>query len=108
MNMKCTPQYWLLGLAAAAALTATGCLGGGGGSGFLGSLFGSSESGSSDLVGSSASGGSTNPSASETSGTAGTGSPSIATVRNPEPASVALFGSGLVGVALWRRRKARK
>ena len=33
---------------------------------------------------------------------------SVATVSNPEPGSLALFGSGLAGLALMRRRRARK
>lgn len=33
---------------------------------------------------------------------------SVATVHQPEPASLALFGGGLMGMAAWRRRKARK
>ena len=32
----------------------------------------------------------------------------VATVHSPEPASLALFGGGLMGMAAWRRRKARK
>jgi hypothetical protein len=33
---------------------------------------------------------------------------SIATVHQPEPASLALFGGGLMGMAAWRRRKGRR
>ena len=33
---------------------------------------------------------------------------SIATIANPEPASVALFGAGLAGVILNRRRRTRR
>jgi len=33
---------------------------------------------------------------------------SAATVHHPEPASMALFGGGLMGMAAWRRRKMRK
>ena len=32
----------------------------------------------------------------------------VATVHHPEPASMALFGGGLMGMAAWRRRKLRK
>ncbi len=32
----------------------------------------------------------------------------IATVYNPEPASIGLFGGGMVALVLWQRRRARK
>lgn len=79
-------------------LTAAGCGGGGGG---LSSLFGGG-SGSSDALSFASSG-------SDVGGGGSTGSEttsitSVATVHNPEPASAALFGGGLVALACLRRR----
>ena len=68
--------------------------GGGGGSSGAGDVFSALISGGSDVAG-----GGTDSAASVTS---------VATVHNPEPASVALFGGGLVGLAYLRRRKAQR
>jgi len=97
---------------AVASLGIAGCGGGGGGglSGFfesVASIFeGSSSSGGDigssvgDLAGSFSSGG-------DITGPIDGGSDiiSAATVHHPEPASVALFGGGLAGMAWLRRRK---
>ena len=96
-----TTRVWLVGCGIAAQLLTAGCFGGGDGGG-LGSFFGfggSSGSGS-DSFASFDQGG--------TGGGGGFGAPSVATANNPEPASVALFGSGLAGLALLKRRKARR
>ena len=83
-------SFTLLGFAIAVQLLTTGCLGGGGGT--TGGTFDSgSGSGSSSFAGSG-------------SGEGGFGGP----VHNPEPASAALFGGGLVGFGVWRRRKTSK
>ena len=108
--MQRASSLTLLGLAVAVQLLTTGCLGlsGGGGSSTSGLFDGGSGSGSS----SSASTGSGDSSialaslGSEGSGSGGSGSGGP--VNNPEPTSVALFGGGLVGLGLWRRRKVSK
>ena len=85
--MRHVVQFGFLVLGVSALLLTSGCEGGGGSSGSLGA------------VGSLASG---------VGGVGGVGgSDAAATVTQPEPASVALFGGGLAGLALWRRRKGK-
>ena len=110
-------------LMSAALLLSTGCKAGGGGlfSGFGGgdaggvfALFGGGGGGSGDDTGGSAVGQSGSFGALSSSnlgvggGVGGTALESFATVHNPEPGSMALFGGGLAGMAWWRRRKARR
>ena len=94
-------QGWYVALAVAVQLIVSGCNGGGGG---LFGLFSGGDSGSSGSagdLGSLASGG-----AGE-SGSGSVGSSNVATVHNPEPTSLALFGGGLAGLWSWRRRNSR-
>ena len=102
--MQRTHSLTLFGVAIAVQLLATGCLGlGGGGSGGSGtsSLF-NSGSGSGSSSGLSSESGS--PTLASLTLNSGSGGP----IQNPEPASVALFGTGLIGFGVWRRRKASK
>ncbi len=121
-------------IAASSALLTTGCRGGGGGSsgvgGFFSALFGGGDSGVFSAFGGSGDGGSSGSGyigGSGDGGSSGSGDsgsnlsnpgpladlpPSLdedaSTLHHPEPASLALFGSGLAGMALMRRQKTHK
>ncbi len=107
---------WSL-IAASSAMLTTGCLGiGGGGSGgagsgsLFGSLFGGGGGGGDSSGVSAFSGGSgdtSNPPGPLADLSLALSEDDASVVHNPEPASLALFGSGLAGTALMRRRKAR-
>jgi len=91
---------WIVGVAVVAQLVAAGCKKNGG-SGILGSLFGGSDS-------SSSSSGDITTLSQAVDGTPGTSQGnSPGAVHLPEPGSLALFGGGLAGLAMARRRRAR-
>ena len=94
-------SHGLVLFALPALLASGGCLFGGGGSGgglfgFFGGGSGSGETGSSLVASFASSGGGFDSIAQD-----------VATIQNPEPASMVLFGGGMAGVAFLRRRKAR-
>ena len=97
-------RRWVTGLGVTSMLLLTaGCSGGGGLSGLFDSVFGggSGDSGSAVLAALD-----TGTSGFSSGANIGGGSiPPIATVHSPEPVSSVLFGSGLAGIALLRRRR---
>ena len=94
--MKQSQNAWRVVFGVSALLFVAGCNTGGGG--LFGFFGGNSGSSSSDVIGSVATGGTLNL-ASVTQ--------DVATVHNPEPASLTLFGGGLA-LAAWRRRRTRR
>jgi len=111
--VKHASSLWLvIGLVSMQLLTA-GCSGGGGGALF--GLFGGGDSGVAEILGTFASAGSDVAGGGSVGDIGGGGlsegltvTSDIATVHHPEPASIALFGGGLAGLAHLRRRKAQR
>ena len=89
-------------LGIAALLMTAGCGNGGG----LSSLFGGS--GGSDTFAALGGGSSSGGGGSSSGGSSGGFSSNPATIHHPEPASMVLFGSGLVGAGLMSRRRRKR
>lgn len=97
-------RRWVTGMGVASMLLLTaGCSGGGGLSGLFDSIFGGGSGDSGSAVFAALD---TGTSGFSSGGSTGGGAiSSIATINNPEPGSIVLFGSGLAGMAMLRRRK---
>lgn len=108
MRRKAALKIGLVAVGIAVQLLTAGCKGGSGGlfSGLFGGDSGSSGGGFDGLAGNAFNGGLGG------GGLGGGGgqtlTPAVAVVHNPEPASMALFGGGVAGLAFLRRRKARR
>ena len=89
-------------------LLTAGCGGGGGGGGLFGFFGGGGDSGAGDVFSALISGGSDVAGGSGGDGVTEALASDVATVHNPEPASVALFGGGLAGLAHLGRRRAKR
>ena len=100
--MSQNQNAWRLMLGASIMLFMAGCNPAGGG---LFGFFGGNSGGASDAVGDLASSGGSVGGAFDVASV----TQEVATVSNPEPASMILFGGGAAGLALIRRRrKARR
>jgi hypothetical protein len=82
-----------VGIALGAQLLLAGC---GSGGGIFGFLDGDGDGASVAAI------------AAGSGGPSGTGGSGVGSVANPEPATVALFGSGIAGMAFMRRRRSRR
>ena len=93
-------------LVGSSVFLASGCGGGGGGSGFADGFSGGGSVGfASSFSGGSGGSGSGSGGSGGSGSITGGGNP---VVHNPEPASLALFGTGAAGMALLRNIKSRK
>lgn len=119
MSNRALPRLGLAGIIGLQLMT-SGCLGlGGGAAGIFGFITGGgngedSDSGSTvaSLIGGGGGGSAGSAFSSDSdgvsSGSAGGSAPAAATIHNPEPGSLLLFGAGLAGLSLGRRRKKRR